>query len=66
MDDLAIGRVHGSVIPPLEPLATHLIGIPSVIAHELEPFVQDVLGDAGDEVAGAKHFKIWLDLGVYP
>ena len=66
MDDLDIGRVHGSIIRPLEPLATHLIGIPSVIAHELEPFVRDVLGDAGDEVAGAKLFKIALDLGVYP
>ena len=34
--------------------------------HELESFVRDVRGDAGDEVAGAKHFKIALDLGVHP
>jgi len=50
----------------VEPQAAHLIGIPSVIEHELETFVRDVLGDAGDEVAGVKHFKIALDLGVHP
>jgi hypothetical protein len=46
-------------------LATHLIGIPFSIAHELEAFVRDVLGDAGDEVSGAKHFKVALNLGVH-
>jgi len=66
VDDLAFGHGHGSGIRLPEPLAAQLIGIPSVIANELEAFVRDVLGDAGDEVAGAKHFKIALDLGVHP
>jgi hypothetical protein len=47
------GGKYGSGIRLLEPLAAHLIGIPSVIAQELKAFVWDVLGDVGDEVAGA-------------
>jgi len=64
--DLTFGHLHGSGIRLLEPLAAHLIGIPSIIAHELEAFVRDGLDDAGDEVVGAKHLKIALDLGVHP
>ena len=64
--DLAFGHLLGSGIRLLDALAAHLIGIPSVIAHELEAFVRDVLGYAGDEVVVAKHFKIELDLGVHP
>ena len=60
------GHSHGSGITLLELLATNLIGIPSVIAHEMKAFVWDVLGDACDEVAGATYLKIALDLGVYP
>jgi len=66
VDDIALGRIHDFGIRLLEPLAAHLVGIPSVIAHELEAFVRDVLGDAGDEVARAEHFKIALDLRVHP
>ena len=63
---IALGRIHDFGLRLLEPLAAHLVGIPSVIAHELKAFVRDVLGDAGDEVARAEHFKIALDLRVHP
>jgi hypothetical protein len=42
--DLTFEHLHGSGIRLLEPLAAHLIGIPSVIAHELEAFIWDVVG----------------------
>ena len=66
VDDIALGRGPGFGIRLLEPLSAHLIGIPVVVAHELEAFVRDVLGDAGDEVARAEPFKIALDLRVHP
>ena len=66
VDDIALGRIHDFGLGLLEPLAAHLVGIPSVIAPELKAFVRDVLGDAGDEVARAEHFKIVLDLRVHP
>ena len=47
VDDL--GHVHDFGVSPLEPLSTHLIGIPSVVANELKAFVRNLLGDAGDK-----------------
>ena len=44
VDDFALGHGDGSGTHLLESLAGHLIEIPSVIAHELEAFVRDVLG----------------------
>gem|GEM_PF-2329491 len=66
VDDITLGHGHGFGVRLFEPLATHLVGVPAVVADELEAFVRDVLGDAGDEVARAEHFKIALDLRVHP
>ena len=62
---MAKRHLHGSSIRLLEPLAAHFIGIPSVIAHELEDFVRDAQGDAGDEIEGALPVVLKLK-GVYP
>ena len=43
VDDLALVNVNGFGIRLLEPLPAHLVGIPCVIAHELEAFVWNVL-----------------------
>ena len=43
VDVIALGRIHGFGVRPLEPLAAHIVGIPSVIAHELEAFVGDLV-----------------------
>jgi len=66
INDLALGRGHGFGVRLFEAQATHLVGVPAVVADELEAFVRDVLGDAGDEVARVEHLKIALDLRVHP
>jgi len=66
IDDLALGRGHGFGVRLFEAQATHLVGVPAVVADELEAFVRDVLGDAGDEVARAEHFKIAGSSGSSP
>jgi len=43
-----------------------MVELPAAVADELEAFVQDVPGDAGDKVARAKYFKIARDLRGHP
>ncbi len=47
-------------------LAAHLIGIPSIIAHELKALIRDVLGDGGDKITGGEELKIPVDLRIHP
>ena len=65
-DDLVLGRGHGFGVCLVEVLAAQLVRVPAVVADELKAFIRDVLGDAGDEVGRAEHFKIALDLRVHP
>lgn len=67
VDDLACGvSAPAFGLSPLYPLAPHLVAVPPVVADELEAFVRDVLGDAGDKVAWAQHLEIVPDLRVHP
>ena len=66
VDDLVFGHVHGPGLRPLEPLAAQLIGIPSVTAHELEPFVRDVLGGRAIKLQGLNTSKLRWILGFIP
>jgi hypothetical protein len=49
----------------LGPPAAHLVGIPPVIAHELEALVGNVLGDRGDKVARGEDLEVAPDLLVH-
>ena len=50
---------------PLFPLPAHLVAVPTIVTDELEAFVGDVLGDGGDEVAGAEDLEVAVDLLVH-
>ena len=45
-------------------LAAHLVGVPAIVAGELEALVRDVLGDGGDEVARTEDLEVALNLRV--
>ena len=45
--------------------AKQLVGIPPVVAHELEALVGNVLGDRGDKVARGQDLEVAPDLLVY-
>ena len=60
----ALGTSRFSLHLALEALAPHLVGVPPVVAHQLEDLVGDVLGDGRDEVAGLKDLEITPDLGI--
>ena len=65
IDDLdGLARGFGLFGGALIALATHLIRIPAVVAHELETLVRDVLGDGGDKVAGGEDLEVALNLRV--
>ena len=49
----------------LGPPAAHLVGIPPVVAHELEALVGNVLGDRGDKVARGEDLEVAPDLLVH-
>ena len=57
-DDDGLARGFGLFGGALIALATHLIRIPAVVAHELETLVRDVLGDGGDKVAGGEDLEV--------
>jgi hypothetical protein len=44
----------GFFVRLLTPPSAHLFGIPPVVAHELEAFVGNVLGDRGDWISSGK------------
>jgi hypothetical protein len=46
-------------------LATHLVGVPPIVAHKLEAFLRDVLGDGCYEVARGENLEVALDLHVH-
>ena len=57
----------GNLFPfgrPLLPLPAHLVGVPAVVADQLEVLVGDVLGDGGDEVGRAEDLEVAIDLGI--
>ena len=51
---------------PLVSLASHLIGVPPVIANELITLIRDVQGNGCDKVARAEELKITIVLWVHP
>jgi hypothetical protein len=55
---MALSRVFGLRRARLGADAPSLVGIPTVVAHELEAFVGNVLGDRCDEVVGESAAKL--------
>ena len=55
---MALSRVFGLRRARLGANAPSLVGIPTVVAHELEAFVGNVLGDRRDEVGGRERREV--------
>ena len=55
---MALSRVFGLRRARLGANAPGLVGIPTVVAHELEAFVGNVLGDRRDEVGGRERREV--------
>ena len=55
---MALSRVFGLRRARLGANAPSLVGLPTVVAHELEAFVGNVLGDRRDEVGGRERREV--------
>jgi len=58
MIPIALGDSAPSEEGPLVSLPAHLAGIPAIIAHKLEAFVGNVLGDSGYEIAEGEDLAV--------
>jgi len=65
VDDLnGLTRGRSLLGGTLHALATHLVGVPAVVADKLEALVRNMLRDGRDEVAGGEDLEVALSLRV--